>query len=145
RRRRPDECRRGTRCAAPPARRRCARRGRYDDGAYSGGTMDRPALQRLLDDIRGGKPQVTGADVRNSGASSAESATHARVPSNHLSDALGEPRPMSAQGGPLPFPGDAGRQVSCPNLPTMPSEADSWITKVPAAKASDSAFVRIYT
>ena len=25
---------------------------RYDDGAYSGGTMDRPALQRLLGDIR---------------------------------------------------------------------------------------------
>src|SRR3954470_7806020 len=24
----------------------------YDDGAYSGGTMDRPALQRLLEDIR---------------------------------------------------------------------------------------------
>jgi site-specific DNA recombinase len=27
----------------------------YDDGAYSGGSMDRPALQRLLDDIRAGK------------------------------------------------------------------------------------------
>ncbi len=24
----------------------------YDDGAYSGGTMDRPALQRMLDDVR---------------------------------------------------------------------------------------------
>ena len=30
----------------------------YDDGAYSGGTMDRPALQRLLDNIRGGKVDV---------------------------------------------------------------------------------------
>ncbi len=30
----------------------------YDDGAYSGGTMDRPALQRLLDDIRSGKIDV---------------------------------------------------------------------------------------
>src|SRR5271169_2667816 len=30
----------------------------YDDGAYSGGTMDRPALQRLLDDIRVGKIDV---------------------------------------------------------------------------------------
>src|SRR5271168_215790 len=26
----------------------------YDDGAYSGGTMNRPALQRLLDDVRAG-------------------------------------------------------------------------------------------
>src|ERR1035441_9715490 len=30
----------------------------YDDGAYSGGTMDRPALQRMLDDIRAGKIDV---------------------------------------------------------------------------------------
>ena len=30
----------------------------YDDGAYSGGTMDRPALRRLLDDIRAGKVDV---------------------------------------------------------------------------------------
>ena len=30
----------------------------YDDGAYSGGTMDRPALQRLLDDVRAGKIDV---------------------------------------------------------------------------------------
>jgi site-specific DNA recombinase len=30
----------------------------YDDGAYSGGTMDRPALQRLLGDIRVGKVDV---------------------------------------------------------------------------------------
>jgi site-specific DNA recombinase len=30
----------------------------YDDGAYSGGTMDRPALQRLLDDVRAGKVDV---------------------------------------------------------------------------------------
>ncbi len=28
---------------------------RYDDGAYSGGTMDRPALRRLLADIDAGK------------------------------------------------------------------------------------------
>ena len=26
----------------------------YDDGGFSGGTMERPALQRLLDDIRDG-------------------------------------------------------------------------------------------
>jgi site-specific DNA recombinase len=30
----------------------------YDDGAYSGGTMDRPALQRLLEDVRTGKIDV---------------------------------------------------------------------------------------
>lgn len=28
---------------------------RYDDGGFAGGTMDRPALQRLLADIRAGK------------------------------------------------------------------------------------------
>ena len=27
-------------------------RTRYDDGGYSGGSMDRPALKRLLDDVR---------------------------------------------------------------------------------------------
>jgi site-specific DNA recombinase len=32
--------------------------GRYDDGAYSGGTMERPALQRLLEDIRARKVEV---------------------------------------------------------------------------------------
>jgi DNA invertase Pin-like site-specific DNA recombinase len=30
----------------------------YDDGAYSGGAMDRPALQRMLDDVRAGKIDV---------------------------------------------------------------------------------------
>ena len=30
----------------------------YDDGGYSGGTLERPALQRLLDDIRGSKLDV---------------------------------------------------------------------------------------
>jgi DNA invertase Pin-like site-specific DNA recombinase len=30
----------------------------YDDGGYSGGTMDRPALQRLLSDISAGKVDV---------------------------------------------------------------------------------------
>jgi site-specific DNA recombinase len=30
----------------------------YDDGAYSGGTMDRPALQRILEDIRGRRIDV---------------------------------------------------------------------------------------
>src|SRR4051812_16157872 len=28
---------------------------RYDDGAYSGGTLERPALRRLLGDIEAGK------------------------------------------------------------------------------------------
>ena len=31
---------------------------RYDDGGYSGGTMERPALRRLLDDIDAGKIDV---------------------------------------------------------------------------------------
>jgi site-specific DNA recombinase len=31
---------------------------RYDDGGYSGGTLERPALQRLLADIRGSKIDV---------------------------------------------------------------------------------------
>ena len=30
----------------------------YDDGGYSGGTLERPALQRLLDDIRGSKVEI---------------------------------------------------------------------------------------
>jgi DNA invertase Pin-like site-specific DNA recombinase len=28
---------------------------RYDDGGYSGGTLERPALQRLIRDIEGGR------------------------------------------------------------------------------------------
>ena len=35
-----------------------ASRERYDDGGFSGGTMDRPALQRLLADIETGKVDV---------------------------------------------------------------------------------------
>ena len=31
---------------------------RYDDGGYSGGTMERPALKRLLDDVRAGLVDV---------------------------------------------------------------------------------------
>ena len=30
----------------------------YDDGGHSGGTLERPALQRLLTDIRAGKVQI---------------------------------------------------------------------------------------
>jgi site-specific DNA recombinase len=30
----------------------------YDDGGFSGGSMERPALKRLLDDVRGGKVDV---------------------------------------------------------------------------------------
>src|SRR5258705_1300620 len=33
-------------------------RGKYDDGGFSGGDTDRPALQRLLDDVRAGKVDV---------------------------------------------------------------------------------------
>jgi site-specific DNA recombinase len=32
--------------------------GRYDDGAFSGGSLERPALQRLLTDIRAGKIDI---------------------------------------------------------------------------------------
>src|SRR5262245_46885936 len=31
---------------------------KYDDGGFSGGTIDRPALQRLLDDIRANKVDI---------------------------------------------------------------------------------------
>jgi site-specific DNA recombinase len=30
----------------------------YDDGGLSGGTMERPALKRLLEDIKAGKVQI---------------------------------------------------------------------------------------
>ena len=33
-------------------------RTRYDDGGYSGGSMDRPALQRVLDDVRARRVDV---------------------------------------------------------------------------------------
>src|ERR1700740_2956921 len=33
-------------------------RGHYDDGGYSGGSMDRPALQKLLDDVRARRVDV---------------------------------------------------------------------------------------
>jgi len=35
-----------------------ARTAQYDDGGYSGGTMERPALKRLLDDIEAGQVDV---------------------------------------------------------------------------------------
>jgi DNA invertase Pin-like site-specific DNA recombinase len=34
------------------------RRAKYDDGGFSGGNTDRPALQRLLADVRAGKVDV---------------------------------------------------------------------------------------
>src|ERR1700760_782406 len=33
-------------------------RGKYDDGGFTGGNTDRPALQRLLEDVRAGKVDV---------------------------------------------------------------------------------------
>ena len=33
-------------------------RNRYDDGGFSGGSMDRPALQKLLEDVRQGRIDV---------------------------------------------------------------------------------------
>ena len=38
-------------------------RSRYDDGGYSGGSTDRPDLQRLLDDIRARKIDVIGINI----------------------------------------------------------------------------------
>jgi hypothetical protein len=35
-----------------------ARHNKYDDGGFSGGDIDRPAMQRLLDDLRAGKVDV---------------------------------------------------------------------------------------
>ena len=36
----------------------CWCRDRYDDGGFSGGTLERPALKRLLADIEAGKIDV---------------------------------------------------------------------------------------
>ena len=36
----------------------------YDDGGYSGGSMDRPALQRLLDDVRARRIDVSSSQGR---------------------------------------------------------------------------------
>ena len=33
-------------------------RNRYDDGGFSGGTLERPALQRLLEDVRAGRIDI---------------------------------------------------------------------------------------
>ena len=33
-------------------------RSKYDDGGFSGGNTDRPALQRLLEDVRAGKVDI---------------------------------------------------------------------------------------
>ena len=33
-------------------------RNHYDDGGFSGGNLERPALQRLLDDIRAGRIDI---------------------------------------------------------------------------------------
>ena len=42
-------------------------RTRYDDGGYSGGSTDRPALQRLLADVKAGKIDVTLSFTRSTG------------------------------------------------------------------------------
>src|SRR2546427_4094587 len=36
----------------------CLLRAKYDDGGFSGGNTDRPALQRLLEDVRAGRVDV---------------------------------------------------------------------------------------
>src|SRR5271155_6275411 len=47
-------------------------------------------------------------------------------------------RRTSQLGGPLPFPGDAGGQVSRPILPSTPSQDFGRITPVTALNTSDS-------
>src|SRR6202047_5344183 len=37
----------------------------YDDGGFSGGTMDRPALQQLLEDITAGRGDTVGVSQRD--------------------------------------------------------------------------------
>jgi site-specific DNA recombinase len=36
----------------------------YDDGGYSGGSMERPALQKLLDDVRARRLRQAGRTLR---------------------------------------------------------------------------------
>ena len=57
------------------------------------------------------------------------SASNDRAPPSR--DAPPTPRSMPASGGPLPFPGIAGRQLSCPILPSKPTRRDGWINRVP--------------
>ena len=38
-------------------------RAKYDDGGFSGGNTERPALQRLLEDVRAGKVDVIGCET----------------------------------------------------------------------------------
>ena len=44
----------------------CLRAG-YDDGGFSGATMDRPALQRLLADITAGRASILWSSTRSTG------------------------------------------------------------------------------
>jgi hypothetical protein len=41
-------------------------RTRYDDGGYSGGSMDRRALKRLLDDVRAHRANAKASNARQS-------------------------------------------------------------------------------
>jgi len=55
--------------------------------------------------------------------------------------------PIPISGGPLPFPRDAGRQVSCPNLPSAPPGLAIMGVDhaAPAPNASDSVDSDFYT
>jgi hypothetical protein len=74
-------------------------RPRYDDGGYSGGSTDRPDLQRLLDDIRARKLDVIVAAVHPT-TDIAKVLRHVRfVPTTRLSNSVpsGVERPAGLQ------------------------------------------------
>src|SRR5258708_17254402 len=61
-------------------------RSRYDDGGYSGGSTDRPDLQRLLDDIRARDYPWNGAEGATSAPANSVRTRHqpqARLASRH--------------------------------------------------------------
>jgi Resolvase, N terminal domain len=70
-------------------------RTRYDDGGYSGGSMDRPALKRLLDDVRARRIDmivVYKVDRLTRSGNTAPAAATARPSSPHSTACTSAPR-----------------------------------------------------